>query len=677
MNGFNENHKLRLRTTFRYVDELLTEVVRLLDGSVAQSPFSEHIADATPVQSRVICDYAARLRARMREILASEGIDLPERRISSIWAARTILSSIDIAVTEIRPKYMRGFGQLSESAVRALDQAAAQLEDLLARMEAYLAQGSGRDLQTRLQRLESTTDEARLLQNLSRIITARGLVELRPTLEMLVERLETPTFEVAVFGKVSSGKSSLLNYILKSQVLPVGVTPVTTIPTRIVHGPVARATIWFAEAPPITVEPSRLAEYVTEQHNPGNARHVSRIVVEAPSDCLKDGITFIDTPGVGSLARSGAAESLAYLPRCDLGIVLVDASSTLTDEDLAMADSLYRSSAQAMVLLSKGDVLAAADREPMVLYVRQQLQSNLGLDVPVHLVSVKGEDAKLCDQWFAESMVPALQQHRQLAADSLRCKIGALREAVVAALRKRQNRESPAVDAAKWEAARRAIASAMAQLDEARRHRPPSLEQPHALAEQVLDRVSSRAVTNWNQQQGDTAEITAIVTDEVDKAGRRLAGELIGELLALRRSQEEALSLAAGAVGATAQGQGSLPSPNGVPVLEHLAGIRLVVRRPVLRLPGRWASQRRVLKQARRCIHSQLVSMFQSYGRRLAEWRQSSLNDLRKAFTAQADVCRALAERANGEGIANDNSDDWSRDIASLIEAAPDAAAAG
>ena len=42
---------------------------------------------------------------------------------------------------------------------------------------------------------------------------------------MLLDRMEGAAFEVGVFGRVSSGKSSLLNYILQTDVLPIGVTP--------------------------------------------------------------------------------------------------------------------------------------------------------------------------------------------------------------------------------------------------------------------------------------------------------------------------------------------------------------------------------------------------------------------------------------------------------------------
>src|ERR1039458_2942806 len=107
----------------------------------------------------------------------------------------------------------------------------------------------------------------------------------------------------------------------------------------------------FADRKPEQFAVERLAEFVTEQGNPGNLRHVTRIVVELPAPRLEEGIVYVDTPGLGSLATAGAAETKAYLPRCDLGVVLIDAASTLTEDDLATVQALYDIGRAALELL--------------------------------------------------------------------------------------------------------------------------------------------------------------------------------------------------------------------------------------------------------------------------------------------------------------------------------------
>jgi hypothetical protein len=173
----------------------------------------------------------------MVRILESQGIPVPKPQISSLWSFQTTLLSAKIAVEELAPKYMRGYGELSDDAAHELDVLMTQLMDVLDRMSGYLVRGAGQDLQARLERLEKTTREVETARLLEQVITAHGLVDLRPSLDAVIERLESTRFEVAVFGRVSSGKSSLLDHILRTDALPVGVTPVTAIPTRVTFGP--------------------------------------------------------------------------------------------------------------------------------------------------------------------------------------------------------------------------------------------------------------------------------------------------------------------------------------------------------------------------------------------------------------------------------------------------------
>ncbi len=99
--------------------------------------------------------------------------------------------------------------------------------------------------------------------------------------------------------------------------------------------------------------------------------------MQVPSSRLKSGVVLVDTPGVGSLATSGAAEAIAYLPRCDLGIVLIDAASTLNQDDVALLRTLYEAGIPAMVLLSKADLLATSDRAKMATYIEANSSKSL------------------------------------------------------------------------------------------------------------------------------------------------------------------------------------------------------------------------------------------------------------------------------------------------------------
>src|SRR5271154_7550551 len=85
-----------------------------------------------------------------------------------------------------------------------------------------------------------------ILRLLEQIMTRNGLVEFRPRIDALASRLEDDSFEVALFGRVSCGKSSLLNALLGTDVLPVGVNPITAVPTKLRYGSTLKAAVAYS-----------------------------------------------------------------------------------------------------------------------------------------------------------------------------------------------------------------------------------------------------------------------------------------------------------------------------------------------------------------------------------------------------------------------------------------------
>ena len=172
-------------------------------------------------------------------------------------------------------------------------------------------------------------------------------------------------------------------------------------------------------------------EYASEEKNPGNYKHVTGIIVAVPSPRLRDGVVLVDTPGIGSLATGGSEETFAYLPRCDLSVVLIDAGSNLNDDNLSLL-APYEAGIPAQVLLSKADLLKPADRQRVLQYVGEQLRRGLNLELTVHPVSIVGQDAALLDAWFEREIEPLWERHRTLVKS--RC---------IARLRACGNRSSP------------------------------------------------------------------------------------------------------------------------------------------------------------------------------------------------------------------------------------------
>jgi GTP-binding protein EngB required for normal cell division len=648
----NENHARHLVSTFRHVDNLLSEAEKILATAGSKSPFAEYTQDSTPVQRKVIHDYIERVRQAMGRAMEGLGLPRPGPVCGALWAASGQLTFTQIAVTEMEPQRMRGYGALSDEDIKSINEVVAELNAAIGRLLAYLSKGPDADLQTRFARLERTTDEARLLRELERVITAHGMIELRGALVMLLERLENHAFEIGMFGRVSSGKSSLLNHLLGSEVLPVGVTPVTAFPTRVSYGAEAQAIIEFAEDKPQTVELSRLTEFATEQQNPGNAKHVMRIRVQVPARRLREGVTFVDTPGLGSLATAGAEETVAYLPRCDLGIVLVDAASTLTHEDLAIVQALYQSGAQAMVLVSKADLLGAAERRQARDYVERQLATQANLKLRAHLVSVLGESAALCDEWLEKELMPLVESHREQAGAARKRKVGALREAVIAVLESRlqsSSQVSPAPSGQRVQEALTAVRKADALLEAAQRDGDAIGEGFSTLADDLIEGAAADLADLWLSAEGKSADMAKRISVSMQQVLAARVAKLVEQLSFTGLQLDQALQLAHQALGLAKDTSEQLQLPAGAPIADTAAFTQsLVLKRPVLLSSlGAAVLRRHIRSRLEQQLGETLPDLLNSYRRQVRQWFRQSLMELRAAFAARAGLLSAqLEERA-------------------------------
>lgn len=647
--SLNEHQRRRLLVTCRHVDGMLSEIEAVLNQSASRAAFPKYVPDIPPAQRRTIEDYIARLRAQLKRALEGQEIGSPPPSISAAHAVHVSLQFINVSVEELKPMYMRGYGEVPPKAVIELNGIVGELQGLLSKLDRYLLQGVGHDLQERLRRLEATGNEMELLRKVEEMVARHGLVEFRSTISTILDRAEDKSFEIAVFGRVSCGKSSLLNAILGTDVLPVGVTPITAVPTRIVHGAQPVVRVWFPERPEERFEVSRLGEFVAEQQNPGNTRHVTRIVVELPAPRLRDGIAFVDTPGLGSLATGGAAETLAYLPRCDLGVVLIDAASTLCPEDLRTIEAVYEAAIPANVLLSKADLLNPDDLARVVDYVKSHIASELQIELPVHAVSVMPGYSNLLERWFEEDIAPLYSQRQELKANSIRRKVGALRQSVEAALRTRLRR-STAISETR--------ASELREVEAGLRRTTGRFEEVRGIAHRLAVEISGlgqraiqEAATSLQMSEDNSGRVPRDAVSEAAMVlARKWTGALRDLLESFSRDVTRELDVVANVleVADTPTDDEFSSLVREMPVLE-IENLQVTMRRPVLAsLLGQRLAASILAHRIEKEVGPQLLSALQRYSDIVKDWTNMVLTSMHRRFETYAETYRAQLDRALG-----------------------------
>ena len=641
----NDSQERRLRANAEHADELLSRIEEILMAAESKAAFLQYHPDVSVHQTKLIRNHIARFRTHLVRVLETVGITHEGPRFGALRSIRVTLSFVRVSVQEMAPGHLRGYGELSAEASVQLKGLCSELEGILDGLERNLAMGEEADLQGRLDRLQGTTRETELLRLLERITSEQELAEFRPPLLNLLEKLESRQFEIAVFGRVSSGKSSLLNHVLHTDVLPVGVNPITAVPTRIVFADKGFLDVTFADRKTRRLPLEDLGRYAGEEQNPGNESGVTKLVVSLPGPRLQKGLVLVDTPGLGALARQGAAETMAYLPQCDLGIVLISAASPINDEDLNTIHALAQAGIPAKVLLSKADLLSPQDLDKASAYIRKAVAEDLGLRIDVHSVSTVAGREQLSEAWFTRELEPLYRRHRELSQDSVRRKAGALREAVLTALRTKLGRgdSRSATDRKQLAEIENRLRQAAGSQEDARNFCLTVADEMRSLGDTALEKAAASVVGNWSKNSAAARVSRAVVMGAVADVAADAASRISGRLRVVAEGLDSALKQAAAELGDTGKEESLDDCVREMP--------RFEVSLTEFDWSAPWYSpfqglvQSRLARKLKRSFQPHVDEAFNRYARALGAWSRQVLSDLQLRFDASADGYRAQLTR--------------------------------
>jgi len=175
----------------------------------------------------------------------------------------------------------------------------------------------------------------------------------------LFERLAMDRFNVAVVGRYSRGKSTLLNAMIGVARLPMGIEPLTSVITSIAYGSEEKVALHFRDTSLIEDIPlTRLPDFVTEHGNPGNRRRIKEAEIMVPAAILRSGYRFIDTPGLGSIVRANTETTRAFLDEIDLFVFVSSCDAPLDPEERDILLDVTRVGKPLFPVLNKVDLVS-------------------------------------------------------------------------------------------------------------------------------------------------------------------------------------------------------------------------------------------------------------------------------------------------------------------------------
>lgn len=208
----------------------------------------------------------------------------------------------------------------------------------------------------------------------------RGDGRVEKGLEALQMKLLEDRFHLVVLGQFKRGKSTFINSILGDSLLPTSVIPLTSIVTVLKYGEKEAVEVLFENGSRRVIQRAELAVYVTERGNPGNAKGVKQVEISFPSQYLKDGVSIIDTPGVGSTFENNTEMTYSYLPNVDAALFLLAVDPPVSQAEVSFLTDVRQYVEKIFFIQNKIDYLSETEREESMTFSKETIEKALGTD---------------------------------------------------------------------------------------------------------------------------------------------------------------------------------------------------------------------------------------------------------------------------------------------------------
>ena len=248
---------------------------------------------------------------------------------------------------------------------------------------------------------------ASLVTNTIKTLGEIGMSTLSGRVQNVFNQVARETFTVGFVGEFSRGKSTLINNLLGTNILPVANLPTTALMTRIRYGIKPKMVVFDShgikqkELPLVKDSWSGLTAANFNDNEPEGF-----VTVLIDKTLLgKYGIELIDTPGAGDLSEKRAKVIGEVLLGCESAIITVSAAQPLSlSEKLFIEQRLIANRTPFLALaITRLDLVPEKERDIQVEYIINKLKSwniNIPILIPddIQLPSNKYESIKGMDK---------------------------------------------------------------------------------------------------------------------------------------------------------------------------------------------------------------------------------------------------------------------------------------
>lgn len=245
-----------------------------------------------------------------------------------------------------------------------------------------------------------------LIQELQEVLGSLDMTDTKKTLEQLEGLVQSDSFKVLVLGEFKRGKSTFINAMLGSEILPAYAKPCTAIINEVKWGEPRRALLHPAkvegskELPPQEVPVEQLEEYVVIQDDISelHGNRYDKVELFWPLKLCQNGVEIIDSPGLNEHDVRQKV-TIDYLSCVDAILFVLSCEALGSKSELDVIDNILKPTGHEDIffICNRFNMIRAKEREDVKQYAISRLapRTKKGADRVFFISALDGLEGRI------------------------------------------------------------------------------------------------------------------------------------------------------------------------------------------------------------------------------------------------------------------------------------------
>lgn len=195
------------------------------------------------------------------------------------------------------------------------------------------------------------------------------------TMKKMLKKASVKEVSVLVCGEFKRGKSSFINAFIGENICPTDPGIATSVVSIIKYGSERKVSRIYGDVKNLKSEPIPFDDI--EKYAKGSSLEIDNtimLIIEIPSEKLKEGLVLIDTPGVGGLDPRHLFLTLYIMPKADVTFFVIDAGEPLSSTELNFyKDKLFQYTNSSKIILNKSDLKTKEELSQLIVDTKNKI----------------------------------------------------------------------------------------------------------------------------------------------------------------------------------------------------------------------------------------------------------------------------------------------------------------